>query len=60
MSRATPTLRSAKFSIDNSRCCCDQIVGIVEAEMKAGTAHPISDDIPTHGPHPGGRSRFRR
>jgi len=24
-----------------------QIVGIVEAEMKAGTAHPISDDIPT-------------
>src|SRR5271170_3959840 len=25
----------------------DQIVGIVEAEMKAGTAHPISDDIPT-------------
>ena len=25
----------------------DQIVGIVEAEMKAGTAHPISDDVPT-------------
>ena len=24
-----------------------QIVGVVEAEMKAGTAHPISDDIPT-------------
>lgn len=24
-----------------------QIVGIVDAEMKAGTAHPISDDIPT-------------
>jgi AcrR family transcriptional regulator len=24
-----------------------QIVGIVEAEMRAGTAHPISDDIPT-------------
>ncbi len=24
-----------------------QIVAIVEAEMKAGTAHPISDDIPT-------------
>src|ERR1700752_175487 len=24
-----------------------QIVGIVEAEMKAQTAHPISDDIPT-------------
>ncbi len=24
-----------------------QIVGIVEAEMKAGTAQPISDDIPT-------------
>jgi AcrR family transcriptional regulator len=24
-----------------------QIVGIVEAEMKAGTAHPISDDTPT-------------
>ncbi|BBZ38306.1 TetR/AcrR family transcriptional regulator [Mycobacterium conspicuum] len=24
-----------------------QIVGIVEAEMTAGTAHPISDDIPT-------------
>jgi len=24
-----------------------QIVGIVEAEMNAGTAHPISDDIPT-------------
>jgi AcrR family transcriptional regulator len=24
-----------------------QIVGIVEAEIKAGTAHPISDDIPT-------------
>jgi hypothetical protein len=25
----------------------DQIVGIVEAEIKAGTAHPISEDIPT-------------
>ncbi len=25
----------------------DQIVGIVEAEMKAATAHPISDDVPT-------------
>jgi AcrR family transcriptional regulator len=24
-----------------------QIVAVVEAEMKAGTAHPISDDIPT-------------
>ena len=24
-----------------------QIVGVVEAEMKAGTAHPITDDIPT-------------
>jgi AcrR family transcriptional regulator len=24
-----------------------QIVSIVEAEMKAGTAHPISDDLPT-------------
>ena len=24
-----------------------QIVGIVEAEMKAGTARPISDDLPT-------------
>jgi AcrR family transcriptional regulator len=24
-----------------------QLVGIVEAEMKAGTANPISDDIPT-------------
>lgn len=24
----------------------DQIVGIVQAEMAAGTAHPISDDIP--------------
>ena len=24
-----------------------QIVAIVEAEMKAGTAHPISDDVPT-------------
>lgn len=24
-----------------------QIVGIVDAEMKAGTAHPISDDLPT-------------
>ena len=24
-----------------------QIVAIVEAEMKAGTANPISDDIPT-------------
>ncbi|MGO8769486.1 MAG: TetR/AcrR family transcriptional regulator [Mycobacterium sp.] len=24
-----------------------QIVAIVEAEMKAGTAHPISDDLPT-------------
>ncbi len=24
-----------------------EIVGVVEAEMKAGTAHPISDDIPT-------------
>jgi AcrR family transcriptional regulator len=24
-----------------------QIVGVVEAEMKAGTARPISDDIPT-------------
>ena len=24
-----------------------QIVGVVEAEIKAGTAHPISDDIPT-------------
>ncbi|MGN6335400.1 TetR/AcrR family transcriptional regulator [Mycobacterium sp.] len=24
-----------------------QIVGIVEAEMKAGTANPISDDLPT-------------
>ncbi|WP_407688114.1 TetR/AcrR family transcriptional regulator [Mycobacterium sp. HUMS_1102779] len=24
-----------------------EIVAIVEAEMKAGTAHPISDDIPT-------------
>jgi len=24
-----------------------QIVGVVDAEMRAGTAHPISDDIPT-------------
>jgi hypothetical protein len=24
-----------------------QIVAIVDAEMKAGTAHPISDDLPT-------------
>ena len=24
-----------------------QIVGVVEAEMKAGTAHPISEDLPT-------------
>jgi len=24
-----------------------QIVAVVEAEMKAGTAHPISEDIPT-------------
>jgi len=24
-----------------------QIVGVVEAEMRAGTAHPITDDIPT-------------
>ena len=24
-----------------------QIIGIVDAEMRAGTAHPISDDIPT-------------
>ena len=24
-----------------------QIVGVVEAEMKVGTAHPITDDIPT-------------
>ncbi len=24
-----------------------QIVAVVEAEMKAGTAHPISDDLPT-------------
>ena len=24
-----------------------QIVGVVDAEMKAGTARPISDDLPT-------------
>ncbi|OSC39208.1 TetR/AcrR family transcriptional regulator [Mycobacterium decipiens] len=24
-----------------------QIVGVIEAEVKAGTAHPISDDLPT-------------
>jgi AcrR family transcriptional regulator len=24
----------------------DQVIGVVEAEVRAGTAHPISDDIP--------------
>ncbi len=34
-----------------------ETIGVFEAEVKAGTSHPISEDLPDARPHPGSYHR---